>query len=592
VAPYAANSKLFVRAGLVMIGLAWTLPFLQPLYRPPLQSFYAEWLAMVLGLGALVALLRREAWDGLPVPVMSLAALLLIVFLWLQYALGLMGYIAQALTPSLYLLWAALLVVAGNFLRRELGMERVATMLAWFLLAGGVLSAVAGVLQHYHVTPLVGTLILPKVTLQVYGNLTQPNHYAAYTSLALVALAYLFVRGRLPAAVAVPAAVVLAYAAAISGSRSVWFYLAALPIIALILHWREPRPEHRRLALVCAAYLPLFAIMNALAVLPWFAPAEREMMTALDRLFGSVSGVSVRLALWEEAWWMFTRAPLLGVGFGQFTWHHFEYGAQFGAPEVGLTNNAHNIVLQLLAETGLPGAALVVGAGIYWLAGLRGLRPSLELWWVLGLLAVIGLHSLLEYPLWYTYFLGMAAVTLGMGATQSVPVYLRRMGAPLVALVMLTGVVHAALLLHDFRRMERLIFSVYSTDADLPDVAVFRDVLTELHREPVLAPYVEVAITFAITRTEEQLPEKIAHVSRVMHYLPAPLFVYRLALLLALAGERAAALAQMEKALRVYPGSAKEVIPQLEELARLHPGRFEPLLESATRVARAPVEKP
>ncbi len=576
-----------------MIGLAWTLPFLQPFHRFPLPFFYGEWLAVVLGLGALLPLLRRDAWDGLPVPVISLAALLLIVFLWLQYALGLMGYLAQALTPSVYLLWAALLAVAGHFLRRELGMERVATVLAWFLLAGGMLSAVAGILQHYHVTPLVGTVVAIKRTLQVYGNLSQPNHYAAYGTLALVALAYLSVRGRLGGAVAVPAAMVLAYAAAISGSRSVWLYLAALPLIALALYWREPSAGHRRVALVAVAYLPLFAVMNAVAGLPWLAPAEHEMMTSLDRLFASASGVSVRLALWRDAWSMFGGAPLLGIGFGQFAWHHFEHVAQFGAEtEIGLTNNAHNIVLQLLAETGLSGAALVLGAGVYWLAGLRALRTNAELWWLLGVLGVMGLHSLLEFPLWYTYFLGLAAIALGMGATQTVPVYLRRVGAPLVALVLLTGFTHAALLLHDFRRMERLVFTVYRLDADIPDAAVFQDVLTQLHREPVLEPYVDVAITFGIALTEDQLPEKIEYLTRAMRYLPAPQLVYRQAVLLALAGDQAAALAQMKKALRVYPWAAEEIAARLAELERLHPGRFEPLLESARSTARATPKSP
>jgi hypothetical protein len=100
-------------------------------------------------------------------------------------------------------------------------------------------------------------------------------------------------------------------------------------------------------------------------------------------------------------------------------------------------------------------------------------------------------------------------------------------------------------------------------------------------------PYVEIAIVFGLEVDEEQLPAKIEHVTRVMDYLPAPIVVYRRALLLALAGEAAAALGQMEKALRVYPFGAAETVPQLEALARRYPGRFEPLLERTRDAAHA-----
>ena len=51
-APPAVHSKLFARASLLLIGLAWTLPFLQPRHRYPLTGFYGEWLAFGIGLAA------------------------------------------------------------------------------------------------------------------------------------------------------------------------------------------------------------------------------------------------------------------------------------------------------------------------------------------------------------------------------------------------------------------------------------------------------------------------------------------------------------------------------------------------------------
>jgi hypothetical protein len=50
-----------LRAAVLLTGLAWTLPFLQPYHRFPLTSFYSEWLAFALGLAAVLPLLRRES---------------------------------------------------------------------------------------------------------------------------------------------------------------------------------------------------------------------------------------------------------------------------------------------------------------------------------------------------------------------------------------------------------------------------------------------------------------------------------------------------------------------------------------------------
>ncbi|MGH8649073.1 MAG: hypothetical protein ACREUP_07170, partial [Burkholderiales bacterium] len=60
---------------MLLTGLAWTLPFLQPYHRFPLTSFYSEWLAFALGLAAALPLLGRNAWRDAAVPIIALAPL-------------------------------------------------------------------------------------------------------------------------------------------------------------------------------------------------------------------------------------------------------------------------------------------------------------------------------------------------------------------------------------------------------------------------------------------------------------------------------------------------------------------------------------
>jgi O-antigen ligase len=572
-----------LRASVLLIGLGWTAPFLQPYHRYPLTGFYSEWLAFALGLAAALVLLSRQAWRGAELPVVAIAPVGLAVVLGVQAALELAPYPEQVLTAVLYLLWASLLTLLGSVLRRKLGMTTVATTLAWFLFAGGILSAVIGLLQHFHVPTPVEFLIGRGIAQQVFGNLGQPNHYAAHVTLALASAGYLYACRRLHGALAGGCMALCLLVLALSGSRSTWLFLGALTALAVLLHARRRDSASRRLAIAEGWLLPGFVIALAVATLPFMAPPEDRLLTAVERLFQMASGIGPRLQLWSEAWQMFLGAPLLGAGWGQFAWHHFVHQAVTGETAgPGIFHHAHNIVLQLMAETGAAGALIIVGALVLWIADLKRVKFDLEWWWLLALAAVIAIHSLLEYPLWYSYFLGMAALLLGLGAERVFALRFAGAARAAVGLAIITGWLNLAAMLPSYLEFERLVFTPESRSAQLLDEAAFAKVVVGLYREPLLVPYVELAVAYGITVSEERLPEKLELTARAVHFAPESVVSYRYALLLALAGEREAALAQLARSLRVYPGAAAAVAAELTELARRHPAEFTPLLELAT----------
>lgn len=583
-APTAVHSKPYVYVSLLLIGLAWTLPFLQPYHRFPLTSFHSEWLAFALGLAAAVPLLRAGPWRAGTVPMVALAPLALAALIAAQAALGRVPYAEQALVAALYLLWSALLILLGHALRRELPLDLIAATLAWFLIAGGLVNGLIGLIQHYSLSGPFDFLVARKDGPVIYGNLGQANHYAASISLALASTAYLYGRRALHATLAAACATLFLVVLALAGSRSSWLYLGAFVAVALLLHRLRHDEVSRRIAVLTLWLLPGFIVAQWLVTLPPLVPAAGSAMaTSGQRLFEVASGIGTRLQLWGEAWRMFLAAPVLGAGFGQFAWHHFAYQAAGGAlttPRV--FNHAHNIVLQLMAETGAVGAAVVVSAAAVWLADLRRAKLEVEHGWLLALLAVLGIHSLLEYPLWYAYFLGVAALLLGLGAQRAFPVRFAGPARALVGLALLAGAVNLVAVIGPYRDFERLVFDA-GAKADRPagDEA-FARAMMRVHREPLLTPYVELAFALGATVDESAVREKLELNTRAMRFAPVEAVVYRQALLLASAGEREAALAQLAHALRVYPGAARAIATELETLARRRPAEFTPLLKLAT----------
>ena len=577
------HSKPFARASLLLIGLAWTLPFLQPYHRFPLTGFYSEWIAFALGLAAMLVLLGRQPWREAALPVVAIAPVGLVLVLGLQVALARVVYPEQVITATMYLLWASLLVLLAHVLRRELGIAAIAGTLAWFLFAGGALSVLIALLQHFQISTPLDLLIVQKSGAQGYGNLGQPNHFSTYVTLALASTAYLYGCGRLRGALAAMCVALFLLALAVSGSRSSWLYLGTLTVLAVALRRFRRDAGSQRLAAISLWLLPGFAAANWVVTLPFMAPHDNLLLTSAQRLFQLSSGIQPRLQLWGEAGGIFLAEPFLGAGWGQYSWHHFLQQAGAG-PGInpGVYNHAHNIVMQLMAETGMLGTLLIVGAIMLWFADLRIVKLDLEWWWLLALLGVIGIHSLLEYPLWYAYFLGIAAVLLGLGAERTwAP---RRTGAvrAVVGLGIIVGWVNLAAVISPYRDFERLVFTPQSRHSPAVGDKVFEDTIVGIHREPLLAPYVELAMAYGVTVSEEQLREKLELTTRAMHFAPTSVVVYRHALLLALSGESAAALRQLEWAMRAYPEDIQDIVAELGALADRRPDAFAPLLELAS----------
>ncbi|MCC7484185.1 MAG: O-antigen ligase C-terminal domain-containing protein [Burkholderiales bacterium] len=568
------------RASLMLAGLAWSLPFLQPHHGYPIAAFWSEWLALALGLAAALVLLRREPWRAGLIPAPAAAPLVLTLLIGMQAALGSVPYVEHALAAVFYLLWAAALVVLGSVLRREFGLARLAEFLACALLVAGLLGVLAGVFQLHGPPEILSPVVTARWSRAIYGNLAQPNHYAAYTAMACASAVFLHVRGRAGAALTAVSLALLAFALAVAGSRSSWLYLGAFA--ALGLAWRRARGDAQgaRLAAWAVSLLPLFALAQWVAGLPLLQP-ELQALTPAQRLFETAGGIQARLQLAGEAWRTFLTAPVAGAGWGQFSWHHFLHIGDNGpgaAP--GTCAHAHNIVLHLAAETGLAGVLLLAGAVLLLVADLWRLARDPECWWLAAILAVLGVHSLLEYPLWYAYFLGIAAMLAGAGAQRMVALRRAGLARVVVALFAASGVLNLAAVAGPYREFERLMADAAGGARPLADNELAA-ALERARREPLLAPYADLVAAHAIDVSHERLPEKLALNTRALHFAPLAWIAYQQAMLLALAGDSAAANRQFTRAARAYPGELDEARARLARHAHEYPAHFTPLLELA-----------
>lgn len=634
----------------------WVLPFLYFYHSYPLPTFYSEWVAAALGLCAMPLLVTQRFWQRPEIPRIVLLPMGLMLVVWVQLALGKVGYFDQAFLFTLSMLWVALLIVLGWWLRVQLGLPMLSTVLAAFLLLGAEVSALVGVLQHYSLHTFLDAVVLHASPPATVGNMGQSNQLANYVMLGLVSLGLLHVRWRLrvwqTVFLAIPPLLVLT----LSGSRSPWLYLLCMAGMSFL--WQ--RRDKLYLPLLNYSFLLLlgFSLMHLVVQIPWLSgPAGR--MTSAQRLFGGQlanyitlgfvllgllysclhlrvrqivllsipllvlgfyltqwlsvsavtttsaqhflsqaatpgesSGFSIRIYLWHGAWVIFTQSPLLGAGLGHFSWQIFQLGPvlQFANISGRVWEHAHNLVMQIAAEMGLAGLLVLLGTLTLWLWQAKNAQRSIHHWWGYGLLAVIGIHSLLEYPLWYAYFLGITAFIIGTLDNTTYRLALRGMtGRLLTAAILLLGLLSLSQLIyqyksHNFEDVANAVVAAETAEnnyVQLVRMQLIRDKLTRM-REHAL-PLRHYAESMLAEAGWDHGADNGALNKRVMHFSPNPAVVFREAWLLAQAGRQAEAYMQLELAIWAFPNDFPVAREQLHELALEDPAHFADMLKFANR---------
>jgi O-antigen ligase len=278
-----------------------------------------------------------------------------------------------------------------------------AIALAWWAAAG--VSAAIGVLQYFGATAPFGQWVDHTELGQAFGNLRQRNQFGTLLNIGLVAALWLAAMSPRAYALAAVMAALLSVGNAASSSRTGLMQLAL--ILLLTLWWQRrsagrPTDQARAVQAVLLAALAAYAV--ALFALPLLAGLDPLASGAWARLRAGDAVCSSRLTLWGNVLHLIAQKPWAGWGWGELDYAHF-ITLYPGNRFCDILDNAHDLPLHLAVELGVPVALVVCGLALWLLwrgQPWRERNPTRQLAW--GVLAVIGLHSMLEYPLWYGPF--------------------------------------------------------------------------------------------------------------------------------------------------------------------------------------------
>lgn len=397
--------------GLGLLVASWLVPN----HYAPWLSFHGEWVAgaaaWVLAAGAVA----RGGHAMLVRPV-ALPALLGLVALGADYLAGRALFSSDVGYGLVYLgLWvlaglagahlaAAASVQTAPSCALAVGWSRAWVPLAWAVLAGALLSEVAGTVQWLRWP--TGLWVAPSDG-RAYANFAQPNHYATLLAMGLAALGLLRAARQIPAGLGLIGVLVLCWGVLSSESRT-GFLAVALIFSGWAAH-RAVATQRKAPWLWLCVTLGLW--LGARLVWPAFAglAGAKALRSASD--FSS----HTRLHLWQQLGAAIAEQPWGGYGWLQVGRAQDAVAHALPGPVVGF---AHNLFLDVALWFGVPCALLLLFMCLRWLHQSFSLvRP--ERLHPLLILVPLALHALLEYPYAYAYFLLPAGLVVGALAASS-----------------------------------------------------------------------------------------------------------------------------------------------------------------------------
>ncbi len=516
----------------VILVLCVALPWLNPFASSPSTAvipLLVSWMLAACALLAVVELpLVKTRWTLTERVVCgALCVWLLASLAWVPQVVD--RALTAGLLASLMCVW--LMAAVG---RRAAVDEALLRWLVVGLLAAAVISAVLGVLQYLGLARELSPWVNQPLKGDAFANLRQRNQFATLTSLGLVALlGWVAARAKAQSmttrcwSIAFVVLNVLAAGVACSVSRTGAMQWVLVGVLMFAWGWRSAKHDAgfgKGLVWLSIAAPVLVAVWSVL--MPWLALQTTSEWGAsmILRVTGQAQDYAAcggRRVLWFNVLTLITQHPWLGWGWGETDYAHFMTGYS-SMRFCDMLDNAHNFPLHMALELGVPFALAVMALVAVWVLRRTPWREQ-NAWRVMAwcLMVVLGLHSLLEYPLWYGPFQMTLGLAIGLlWAARDVPLTEEAQEGPmLVAALLFIGCLYAA---WDFNRVGQIYRQAASRDAAYRDNPLHHAKQSWLFKNQ--ADFAELT-TQAVT--PDNAAEVYPHALRLMHYSPEARVVQR-----------------------------------------------------------------
>lgn len=294
--------------------------------------------------------------------------------------------------------WACTLLIATLLAKSP---NRTPSLVGGWLVASAVSSIIA-LLQYFDLEGELSSFIAMAQPGYGYANTRQPNHLASLLTVGMAALIWCRQTGRLLGSSWLLG---ILFAAGLATTASRGGALQMLLVGGIGLYWNREKPSNFAGWFGCL----IISYITAVTVFPWLLQAIQGLeggRNFFDR-WAVENTCSSRKILWGNVLDIIHRKPFTGWGWGNLGFASYDT-LHDGVRFCTYFTNAHNLPLHFAAELGIPLAAalsITSCAVALYLRPWATKEPERQL--AIGVVLVLLVHSLLEFPLWFGNFQSM-----------------------------------------------------------------------------------------------------------------------------------------------------------------------------------------
>ncbi|ENX12883.1 hypothetical protein F894_02803 [Acinetobacter sp. CIP 51.11] len=384
-----------------LLILAWLLP---NHYLPWLSAYQELCMFLVALLFIFLLILKNKIY----VPKIAYGILLIFLIPIIQFFLGIIHNLGDALLTSMYIGFF-LIALIGGYSISKLKHENRTKILIFFLISFLFSSIVSVGLQLNQWLLLDGNIWIVDLApnARPFANVAQPNLLSTLLIIGLFSVFYFYENNKINKFSASLAAIFVLFGLALNFSRTAWVFCIVF-IVFYLFKKRTIKDEFYLKTLSIFIWSGVFFIY--LLLIPYLSE-KLGLLYEVDLNRRVTSGME-RLNMWSQLLDIIQQQPFLGYGWNQLNI------AQMSVENINLNHPifgySHNFVLDLLIWNGVLIGVILVGIMGYFYINLSIKIDQKNDLILLAIIGIIVLHSMLEYPFAYSYFLIPLAFLTGL----------------------------------------------------------------------------------------------------------------------------------------------------------------------------------
>lgn len=447
--------------------------WVMPIHFLPWVSWHLEVLsfasaALVAWQGVISLAAKKDSTKMISFPVLVIPLVCLALIIWFQFSVGYISFFGDAVVLTGYISLCIACLSLGYAGSKN---SSVFDVLASTLLIGAFVSTVVVFVQVLDIWESSTWINRMPQLRRPGGNLGQPNQVATLLLMGLASLVFLFETKKLGRVASVLIALSLLVGLAITESRT-----GMLSFFILALWWFVKR---KTIDFKLSPWTVILAGTGFL-LLFWRWPVLMDEILQSGDIEAKVNtSLGGRWVVWPQLIEGIWQRPWFGWGFGQVSTAQNAVVDAFTSSEP--FTYAHNILLDFALGIGIPLTVLFGAMSMVWLWRRLKSARSLVPWYCLAMVLPVVVHSMLEFPFAYAYFLLPVMFSLGaLEGLVGIKPAIRLGVKPVAALLLVITVIMAWSALEyvsieeDFRivRFESLKLGSTPSDYERPKVVL------------------------------------------------------------------------------------------------------------------------